>query len=555
MAQHFAAQQPKHFSDDWGGAGSDTALSRLAAVFKAWSPHEDGNSHEVLDDVGGFDKGGNGGGKGNGAGGGRGKPVKNNDPIAEDDAGAGYSTSSQSAVVTGSVLDNDIDPDGDALQLTGIDVADTRGAVSWNGDGTFTYTPGDSFLSLAEGEKAYDSFRYTVEDGRGGVSTATVTMEILGAAPIVTTPPPPPPTPEEEFDAPYYIDGLLAGPGLRHNADQPLNTETEVTFAFADAPPDYYEADSFVRDGFAAFDAEQQAVTRSALEDFASVSGLTFTETPLEEADIVIGFADIGAAGFAYYPSADATGNTTGDIWLDLTLSDDPLMQGTDSYRTLIHEIGHSLGLDHPNLPSDENSQHYTMMSAFGADRSGGAPETPQLYDIEALRYLYGDGANATGDDVYTFEDVDSRLMTLVDDGGTDTLDMSAATYGVEIDLEPGSASSVLPVGADNLTLANATVIENLIGSDFDDVLSGNSADNILTGGEGADIFQSGSGGSDTVSDFADGIDLIKFLNKNWADINLTDTEDGLLINYGEGTLLLSGTESSEIDETDFLFG
>src|SRR5260370_21174174 len=55
---------------------------------------------------------------------------------------------------------------------------DTRGKVTNNGDGTFSYDPNGAFASLAAGQSTTDSFLYTVKDAAGATSTATVAITI-----------------------------------------------------------------------------------------------------------------------------------------------------------------------------------------------------------------------------------------------------------------------------------------------------------------------------------------------------------------------------------------
>ena len=104
-----------------------------------------------------------------------------NDPLlATDDGGAGFATDEDSAFVTGNVLANDTDVDGDTLSVTGLDTTGTLGLVTDNGDGTFSYDPNGAFDSLEAGDQATDSFVYTVSDGNGSTDTATVTITIDG---------------------------------------------------------------------------------------------------------------------------------------------------------------------------------------------------------------------------------------------------------------------------------------------------------------------------------------------------------------------------------------
>src|SRR5260370_1685797 len=56
----------------------------------------------------------------------------------------------------------------------------TKGKVTNNGDGSFSYDPNGAFASLAAGQTTTDSFLYTVTDGSNAGSTATVTITITG---------------------------------------------------------------------------------------------------------------------------------------------------------------------------------------------------------------------------------------------------------------------------------------------------------------------------------------------------------------------------------------
>jgi Ca2+-binding RTX toxin-like protein len=113
-------------------------------------------------------------------------------------------------------------------------------------------------------------------------------------------------------------------------------------------------------------------------------------------------------------------------------------------------------------------------------------------FDLQALRALYGSRTYASGHDVYSVLDA-SGPLTIVDDGGVDTLDASAVSMSVSIDLHPGKSSSV-GSGLDgmakrnNVSIAGSSVIENAIGSTYDDVIIGNAANNTITFTGGNDI-------------------------------------------------------------------
>ncbi|MBD3646272.1 MAG: tandem-95 repeat protein, partial [Pseudomonadales bacterium] len=98
-------------------------------------------------------------------------------PLAASDTA---STDENTSITTGNVLANDSDPDADPLTVLSVDLTGTTGAVTNNGDGTFTYNPNGQFSHLAAGESTTDSFSYTVSDGAGGTATASVTVSVLG---------------------------------------------------------------------------------------------------------------------------------------------------------------------------------------------------------------------------------------------------------------------------------------------------------------------------------------------------------------------------------------
>ncbi|MEY9633384.1 VCBS repeat-containing protein [Bradyrhizobium japonicum] len=67
-----------------------------------------------------------------------------------------------------------------------FDPTGTKGAVTNNGDGSFTYDPSGKFESLSVGDTATDTFTYTVTDNHGASSTATATVTIHGENDIPT---------------------------------------------------------------------------------------------------------------------------------------------------------------------------------------------------------------------------------------------------------------------------------------------------------------------------------------------------------------------------------
>ncbi|MEP0981787.1 Ig-like domain-containing protein [Leptolyngbya sp. FACHB-17] len=111
----------------------------------------------------------------------------NTAPVASADS----TTTNEDTAITFSTLSNDSDANvADTLSITkvngtsmtaGSSISLTSGAkVTLNANKTFTYSPNGKFEYLGSGKSATDSFTYSISDGRGGISTATVSLTITG---------------------------------------------------------------------------------------------------------------------------------------------------------------------------------------------------------------------------------------------------------------------------------------------------------------------------------------------------------------------------------------
>jgi len=116
--------------------------------------------------------------------------VDDNTPSAVADTNAAVEDVIKS--VTGNVLANDNDADGDALSVTTTGTFDgTYGQLSLAADGSYTYklwtdvagasqAQLDAVQALASGSTELELFNYTISDGSGPTSTSTLTITVHG---------------------------------------------------------------------------------------------------------------------------------------------------------------------------------------------------------------------------------------------------------------------------------------------------------------------------------------------------------------------------------------
>jgi serralysin len=192
-----------------------------------------------------------------------------------------------------------------------------------------------------------------------------------------------------------------------------------ITYSDPDSGLDYqagyfYDDDgdgvSVQFDGFSQFTAAQMVAVHAALNSVVytqpigasgfSVEGFTnlgidYSGSGSGDGTIRVANtldASAGVRAYAFYPSAAVTG---GDAYFEIPTS--PLA-GSRDYRTILHELGHSLGLKHghefPALPAEYNSYEYSVMTYNSVrGKSGhlaetwGASQTWMPADILALQH------------------------------------------------------------------------------------------------------------------------------------------------------------------------
>ncbi|MDM0026337.1 peroxidase family protein [Variovorax saccharolyticus] len=153
---------------------------------------------------------------------------------------------------------------------------------------------------------------------------------------------------------------------------------------------------------------------------------------------------------------------------------------------------------------------------------------------------LLGTAANGTGNGLANVITGNASNNVLTGGGGIDTASYATAATGVTVSLAIAAAQNTVGAGTDTLA-----TIENLLGSNFNDTLTGNGVANVLSGGAGNDVLNATV---DNVRDTLDG-----GAGTDTANYSSYGPAAALSVNLGGAGQIIVGGSGSNAANSDVL--
>ena len=314
-----------------------------------------------------------------------------------------------------------------------------------------------------------------------------------------------------------------------------------LTYSFLTSVPSGNTNDA---KGFRVMNTTEKAAVQAALSYIASVINVTFTlATTPGQGDINFGTNNQSGVSAGYANLPNNSGNHPEYLFL---ANDDPsnstFTLGSYGWQTMLHEIGHTLGLKHPGdynagggggtppyLPTATDNTRFSIMSynspadvkvISGAYIVPVNPQSFMVYDLEALQYLYGANKSTSANQQINFTGSYVGMQTIWSPNGA-TINVSTSTKNNLFDLRQGAYSSVDMItppsqttytGKNNVAIAYGSIVDTVIGGAGNDIIYANADGDMIDGGGGANtVYLPGSQSDWTITtDSATGAQLAR---------------------------------------------
>ncbi|TAJ82527.1 M10 family metallopeptidase C-terminal domain-containing protein [Reyranella sp.] len=331
-----------------------------------------------------------------------------------------------------------------------------------------------------------------------------------------------------------------------------------------------------------------------SLADDAASANITLQRLPNKWAYAQFGSSEYLPVGSDKVVQAPTSGAI---VTIDTTqggygpLNNNSNTEGGYPYSTVIHELGHILGLGHSGPYNGAvngyqqqfgvyDTKLWSIMSYIAAndvattyygdypvytnwgvppDAVAYQPLTPQMMDILAIQRLYGTSTSATfaGNQTFGFNSSFSgyfksiydfgtgnnpaAIVTIWSHGTNNALNLSGFTQDAYVDLNPGTFSSA-GGKVNNIGIAFETVVETAIGGSGNDTIKASNVASSLNGGDGNDLLIGGNGNDTLLGD--NGNDLLQGGN---GDDQLYGVAGNDTLQGGAGADMLAGGDGNDV--------
>ncbi|WP_057796760.1 tandem-95 repeat protein [Roseovarius atlanticus] len=376
-------------------------------------------------------------------------------PEAVDD----MATTDEDTAIVLTPLDNDTDPDGDTLTITGANAPSVQGTVTFT-DTTVTFTPAANFNGEA-------TISYTITDGNGGTDSAEISVDVLPVN-----------------DDPVAVDDI-----------ENTLEDTPITFNPAANDTDV-DGDPLVVSAVDPIDPALGTVTLNpdgtvTLDPALNYNGpveITYTVSDGQGGtDTGVALVNVGPVNDAPVAVNDDGGSTPQGTAVTVM----PLVNDSDPDGDPIRIINASVPASQGTVTYTDDTVTFTPAPAFVGDAT--------------ITYTISDGNGLTDTAQISVEVTD--VIGPVD--GKDIGEVMTPGYtdveGDQIDGADGDDDTIFGNGGDDVidagegndTVDGGTGDDEITGANGDDSVDGGDGSDTLAGGEGTDTLNGGQGDDD----------------------------------------------------------